>query len=69
MTIKELAEKILKMIGSSSAITFKPLPKDDPTRRKPDISLAERVLEWTPKIGLDEGLLMTIDDFKVRLAR
>ena len=58
--IKSLAEKIIKMTGSSSVIEFKPLPQDDPVKRKPDISLAKEVLGWSPKIRLDEGLRNTI---------
>ena len=58
--IKSLAEKIIKMTGSSSVIEFKPLPQDDPIKRKPDISLAKEVLGWSPTISLDEGLRNTI---------
>jgi UDP-glucuronate decarboxylase len=63
-TVLELAEKVIKMTGSSSKIVFKPLPKDDPVRRKPDISLAKEKLGWSPKIQLDEGLRKTIEYFK-----
>ncbi|HEX4839605.1 MAG TPA: UDP-glucuronic acid decarboxylase family protein [Rhabdochlamydiaceae bacterium] len=62
--ILELAELILKMTGSSSRLVFKPLPQDDPKQRKPDISLAEQQLQWTPKIMLEEGLDRTIHYFK-----
>jgi len=58
--IKSLAEKIIKMTGSSSIIVHKPLPQDDPFKRKPDISLAKEVLGWSPTISLDEGLRNTI---------
>ena len=58
--IKSLAEKIIKMTGSSSVIEFKPLPQDDPIKRNPDISLAKEVLGWSPTISLDEGLRNTI---------
>ena len=58
--IKSLAEKIIKMTGSSSVIEFKPLPQDDPIKRKPDISLAKEILGWSPTISLDEGLRNTI---------
>lgn len=63
-TILELAEKTIEMIGSKSKIIFKPLPSDDPVRRKPDISLAKDKLGWEPKIPLNEGLKKTIEYFK-----
>ncbi|MCL4156595.1 UNVERIFIED_CONTAM: hypothetical protein GTU68_022628, partial [Idotea baltica] len=66
-TILELAEKIIGLTASSSKIINKPLPKDDPTRRKPDISLANKELNWNPKVSVDEGLIKTISEFKERL--
>ena len=63
-TILELAEKVIKLTGSKSKIIYQPLPSDDPMMRKPDISLAKKELDWTPKIRLDEGLVKTIDFFK-----
>lgn len=66
-TIIELAKKILKLTRSRSAITYKPLPADDPTRRCPDISLARAKLNWQPKVSLEEGLLQTIEYFKEKL--
>ena len=63
-TILELAEKIIELTGSKSKIVFKPLPKDDPVKRKPDISLAKKELGWEPKVNLDEGLKKTIEYFK-----
>ena len=69
-TIRELAEKVLKMIpGSSSKIVYEPLPEDDPLQRQPDISLARQVLGWEPVVPLDEGLSYTIDYFKKTLDR
>ncbi len=65
-TILELARKVIDMTGSKSEIIFKPLPHDDPKQRKPDISLAQEVLDWNPKISLDEGLRHVIDYFKER---
>jgi UDP-glucuronate decarboxylase len=62
-TIMELAEKIIEMTGSKSEIVYKPLPEDDPVRRKPDISLAREELSWEPVIGLEEGLAKTIEYF------
>jgi UDP-glucuronate decarboxylase len=67
LTVKELAEKVLAITGSSSKIVTKPLPADDPTRRKPDISLAKEKLNWTPSIALEAGLKLTIADFKRRI--
>lgn len=67
-TVKELADKILKMIpGSKSQIAYKPLPGDDPKKRKPDIALAKEKLNWTPKIELEEGLVKTIEYFKIKI--
>jgi len=63
-TIKELAEKIVKMTNSTSKIIYNPLPEDDPTQRKPDIAQAKAKLGWDPKITLDEGLKPTIDYFE-----
>lgn len=63
-TIKELAEKVIAMTGSKSKLTFEPLPADDPTRRRPDISLAKEKLGWNPGIKLDDGLKQTVDWFK-----
>lgn len=60
----ELAEAVLELTGSSSEIIFKKLPKDDPCRRRPDISLAHTVLHWQPKVSLKEGLQKTISYFK-----
>lgn len=62
-SIAELAEKVIKLIGSKSQIVFKPLPTDDPKQRQPDISLAQMKLGWEPKIGLEEGLAHTINYF------
>ena len=62
-TIKELAEKILGMTKSKSEIIHKELPDDDPMRRKPDIGKAEKILDWNPKIDLNEGLRRTIAYF------
>ncbi len=69
-TIKELAEKILKLTNSGSKIRVaKELPKDDPIRRKPDISLAKEKLEWQPEIDLEQGLKKTIEYFKNKLVK
>jgi UDP-glucuronate decarboxylase len=63
-TIKQLAEEILKISGSSSTITYLPLPEDDPKQRKPDISRAQAILGWNPTIQLKEGLKKTIAYFQ-----
>lgn len=67
-SIKELAEMIIDITGSKSKITFEPLPVDDPTQRKPDIIKAKEMLNWEPKIKLEEGLIKTIDYFKKTLS-
>lgn len=63
-TIKELAEKVIDLIGSSSKLVYKPLPSDDPIQRQPDISLAKSKLGWKPGIQLEEGLKKTIPYFE-----
>ena len=66
-TVKELAEKVLKKIVTSSKLVYKELPKDDPTQRRPDISLAKSRLGWEPVVKLDEGLDKTIEYFKTQI--
>lgn len=66
-TILELAQKIIKMTKSGSKISFQPLPLDDPVRRKPDIKLARKKLNWSPKVALEEGLIKTIKYFRNEL--
>ena len=63
-TIVELAEKILRLTASGSKLVFRPLPEDDPTQRQPDISKAKQILDWEPRVELEEGLNKTIDYFK-----
>ena len=67
MTIKQLAEAIIRLTKSKSTITNKPLPEDDPKFRQPDITKAKSILGWEPKVDLEEGLTHTIDWFKKRL--
>ena len=62
-TIKELAEIVIDTVGTAAKLVFKPLPSDDPKQRQPDISFAQEVLNWEPKIKLREGLVKTIDYF------
>jgi len=67
-TMLELAEMVLRLTGSRSKISFKPLPSDDPKQRRPDISLAKQALDWEPKVSLEEGLVKTIAYFRHLLA-
>ncbi|MBE0533254.1 MAG: SDR family oxidoreductase [Rhodospirillales bacterium] len=64
MTIGELAEKTVAMVGSGSSVEYRPLPADDPIQRCPDISLAKAKLGWAPKVVLEDGLARTIDYFR-----
>jgi dTDP-glucose 4,6-dehydratase len=64
VTILQFAERIRKLTGSKSEIAFRPLPVDDPKQRQPDITRARRLLGWEPAVGLEEGLLHTIDYFR-----
>ena len=68
-TVYELAEKIIKLAKSSSKIIHKPLPQDDPTRRRPDITVAKGKLAWEPKVALDDGLARTVHFFRGLLAQ
>ena len=69
MTVKELAETILKLTKSKSEIIYKPLPNDDPQQRRPDISKAKDKLNWEPKVGLETGLITTIEWIKKELSK
>jgi len=68
-SILELAHKIIELTDSKSKIVFKPLPEDDPAQRQPDITLAKKVLNWEPKVSLEDGLKETIAYFKNLLAK
>ncbi len=63
-TVRELAETILRLTHSKSELVFRPLPQDDPTQRQPDISKARSILNWEPKVGLEDGLKETIAYFR-----
>ncbi len=63
-TVLELAEMVLEITGSSSSLAFSALPDDDPVRRRPDITLARKVLDWEPTVPLREGLGMTLDWYR-----
>ena len=67
LTIKEFAERIVRLTGSASTIAYRPLPVDDPKQRRPDITRARKLLGWEPKIDLENGLKETIEWFKSRL--
>ena len=69
MTVKELAETILKLTNSKSEIIYKPLPNDDPQQRRPDISKAKEKLSWEPKVDLETGLNTTIEWIKKELSK
>lgn len=64
ITIKDFAEEIIKLTGTSQQVIYKPLPKDDPKQRQPDITKAREILEWEPKVERSEGLRRTYDYFK-----
>jgi UDP-glucuronate decarboxylase len=67
-TIRQLAEQVIKLTGSKSTLDFRDLPENDPTRRRPDISLAKEKLNWEPTIPLQQGLEKTIAYFSRQLA-
>jgi dTDP-glucose 4,6-dehydratase len=67
LTIKEFAERIVRIIGSKSTIAFQPLPVDDPKQRRPDITRAGKLLGWKPVVDLETGLTRTIEWFKSRV--
>jgi dTDP-glucose 4,6-dehydratase len=69
MTIKEIAETIIRMTGSKSQLVYRPLPTDDPKQRRPDITRARTLLHWEPKVQLDEGLVKTIEYFRAKVGQ
>ena len=68
ITILEFAERVRALAGANVPIEFRPLPQDDPKQRCPDISKARRILQWQPKVGLEEGLQLTYEYFRQKLA-
>ncbi len=68
LSVREFAETIIRLIRSPSTIAFKPLPVDDPKVRQPDVSVARRILEWEPRVSLEDGLRKTIAYFQEKLA-
>jgi dTDP-glucose 4,6-dehydratase len=67
VTIEQIARTIISLVGSTSAIVYRPLPQDDPKQRKPDITRAQTLLGWQPQVGLEEGLAKTVGYFKSKL--
>ena len=63
-TIAALADAIVELTGSSSSVEYKPLPDDDPVRRRPDVTLARETLDWAPSVPLRDGLAQTITYFE-----
>jgi len=68
VTMLQLAETVLRLVGGRSRIAWRPLPADDPRQRCPDISLARERIEWSPVVALEDGLVPTIDYFRRLLA-
>jgi len=66
-TILQLAENIQRLVNPAASVIFSPLPSDDPRRRRPDITKANKYLEWQPSVPLDKGLELTVEDFRKRL--
>ena len=64
ISIKDFAEEIIKLTNSDQKIIYKDLPVNDPMQRKPDITLAKKILNWEPKVQRDEGMKLTFDYFK-----
>lgn len=64
ITLKQFAEEIIKLTGTNQKLVYRPLPKDDPKQRKPDISKAKEILDWEPKVSREEGLKITYEYFK-----
>jgi dTDP-glucose 4,6-dehydratase len=67
MTIEEIARTIIRLTGSTSRIVYRPLPEDDPKVRQPDITRARTLLGWEPRVGLEEGLLKTLEYFRQKV--
>jgi len=67
LTILEFAERIRKLTGTNAPLKFLPLPEDDPRQRQPDIAKAKRLLDWEPRVGLEEGLAHTVEYFQKRI--
>jgi nucleoside-diphosphate-sugar epimerase len=68
LTVIEIARKIIELTGSPSSIVHEALPEDDPKVRRPDITRAQALLQWTPKVNLEDGLRQTIEYFREKVA-
>ena len=68
VTMEQIARTIITLVGSTSRVVYRPLPQDDPKQRKPDITRAQTILGWEPRVGLEEGLAKTVGYFKMKLA-
>jgi dTDP-glucose 4,6-dehydratase len=68
MTILQFAQEIIELTGAKSEIVYRPLPKDDPVRRRPDITKARTLLGWEPRVSRHDGLIRTIESFRSRVA-
>jgi dTDP-glucose 4,6-dehydratase len=68
LTIEEIARTIIRLVGLKSQIVYRPLPVDDPKQRRPDITRARTLLGWEPKVGLEEGLIKTVEYFRAKVA-
>jgi dTDP-glucose 4,6-dehydratase len=67
MTIKQFAEEIIRITGTSARIEYRPLPVDDPKVRQPDITRARNILNWEPRVNFEQGIKEAIDYFRGRL--
>jgi UDP-glucuronate decarboxylase len=68
-SIRDLAKMIIEMTGSKAKLDFRPLPDDDPRQRKPDISKAQKTMDWRPQVALKDGLVKTIEYFEQLLRK
>jgi nucleoside-diphosphate-sugar epimerase len=69
LTIKEIAEVIVRMTGATSTLVYRPLPTDDPKIRRPDITRARTLLKWEPTVQIEEGLVDTINYFRAKIEK
>ena len=67
ISLKQFAEEVIELVGSKSKVVYEPLPQDDPKQRKPDITKAQEILGWEPKVDRKEGLSRTLDYFKLHI--
>ncbi|MEO6567726.1 MAG: SDR family NAD-dependent epimerase/dehydratase, partial [Opitutaceae bacterium] len=67
MTIKQFAEEIIQLTGTSAKVDHRPLPVDDPKVRRPDITRAKTILGWEPRVEFEDGIRQTIEFFRTRL--